>query len=291
MDDAAMHVTHVIRGEEHLANVPKQLALYGALEETPPRFAHLPILLNSERKKLSKRDGATAVGDYRRLGYLPEALRNFLALLGWSPGGDREIMPIQEIVERFDLDRVQKQGAVFDTVKLTWMNGEYIKLAPIDALVDTAIHLIESEPDAQALRGERAHVAAVCEVLRERAKTVAEIVRGHRYFFSRDMVIGWNPQAVQQRAGSPAALDRLQTANAALAQCAAWDAESLETCLRGLAQRSGVKAGEYIGPIRVAVTGEAVSPGIFETLALVGRELSLGRINAFLAAHRTASAV
>jgi glutamyl-tRNA synthetase len=268
-----------------LANVPKQLLLHRALGHEPPRFAHLPIILNAQRKKLSKRDGATAVGDYKRLGYLPNALVNFLALLGWSPGGDREIMPLDEMVAIFDLARVQKSGAVFDTTKLTWMNGEYIKAAKTETIVDGVLALLELEPDVAELRIDRWHVTAICELLRERAKTLAEIVRANKYLFSKAHVLDWDEAAVQKRAGTPEAMARLRDAHAALREVEDWDKVPLEEALRALAERSGIKAGEYIQPLRVAITGVAVSPGIFETLEVLGRDVSLGRVNAFLSAR------
>lgn len=291
VDDAQMQITHVIRGEEHLGNVPKQILMYKALGYEPPQFAHLPILLNNDRKKLSKRDGATAVGDYRRLGYLPNALVNFLALLGWSPGGDKELMKIDEMLALFDLERVQKSGAVFDTVKLTWMNGEYLKVAKIDTLVDGVLELIELEPDVAQLRTDRWHVTAICELLRERAKTLAEIIRANKYLFSTSFTLPWDPQAVQKRAGSPEALERLREVGTTLRDCEEWDKVPLEAALRALSERTGVKSGEYIQPLRVAVTGASVSPGIFETIEVLGREVTLGRTSAFLAAQRTGSAV
>jgi glutamyl-tRNA synthetase len=285
VDDAAMRITHVIRGEEHLSNTPKQVLLYRALGLEVPQFAHLAILLNAERKKLSKRDGATAVFEYRNLGYLPEALRNFLALLGWSPGGDRELMTLNEMIELFDLARVQKHGAVFDTIKLTWMNGEYIKASPLEALADRTRTLLLERPDADSLRTDREHVIAVCTLLRERAKTLAEIVVGGRYFFSRELRLDWDPLAVAKRAGTPEARERLREAGEALREAPGFDRTTVEHVVRGLAERSGHKAGDYIQPLRVATTGFAVSPGIFEVCEVLGREIVLGRVAAFLAAH------
>lgn len=288
VDDAAMQITHVIRGEEHLANVPKQLALYRALGEAPPQFAHLPILLNNDRKKLSKRDGATALGDYKRLGYLPKALVNFLILLGWSPGEDREIMSLDEMIALFDLDRVQKHGAVFDTVKLTWMNGEYMKTAKIDQLADGVLELLEFEPDVAELRMDRFHIIAVCELLRERAKTLAEIIRGNKYFFTKSHVLEWDSEAVRKRAGTPQALERLRQALDELREIDQWERVSLEAAIRARSDKEQAKAAEFIQPLRVAVTGQAISPGIFETLDVLGRELTIGRVSAFLAAYSTA---
>lgn len=285
VDDAAMQITHVIRGEEHLANTPKQIALYEALGEPIPQFAHLPILLNAERRKLSKRDGATGVSEYRSQGFLPDALVNFLALLGWSPpGGDREIFSRNELSQIFDLDRVQKHGAVFDHVKLTWMDGEYIRMAPLDTLVELALELLAQSPDPAALRSDRAHVAACCTLMRDRIRTVGELVHGSRYLFVRDLELAWDEEAVQKRAGSPEALQRLSEAAEAL-QDVDWNRAAIEAAIRDLAERDKRKAGEYIGPMRVAITGLAVSAGIFETAEVLGRGIALGRIHAFLRAR------
>jgi len=287
VDDAAMQITHVIRGEEHLGNLPKQLLLHVALGNTAPQFAHLPILLNTERKKLSKRDGATALSDYRRLGYLPGALLNFLALLGWSPGNDRELLSLEEIIALFDFERVQKHGAVFDTVKLTWMNGEYLKTAAHEELVAGVRELLRREADAADLRTDSQHVGKVCELLRGRAKTLAEIVKANKYLFSRALVLHWDANAISQRAATRESRLRLADAQSVLRELRTWDRAPVEEALRALAQSQGCKAAEYIGPLRVAVTGQAVSPGIFETLEVIGRETSLGRIDAFLSVVST----
>lgn len=285
VDDAAMQITHVIRGEEHLANTPKQIALYEALGEPIPQFAHLPILLNEDRKKLSKRDGATGVSEYRTNGFLPDALVNFLALLGWSPpGGDREIFSRDELCEIFDLERVQKHGAVFDHVKLAWMNGEYIRLAPVETLVQIASEMLAAQPDAASLRRDREHVTACCELMRERIKTIDDLVRGARYLFVRDTEIAWNDEAVAKRAGTPEARERLRDAANALKDVP-WNRTAIEEMIRDLAQRNKQKPGEYIGAIRVAITGLAVSAGLFETAEVLGREIALGRIEAFLRKH------
>jgi glutamyl-tRNA synthetase len=289
VDDAAMKITHVIRGEEHLANTPKQIALYEALGEPIPQFAHLPILLNSERKKLSKRDGATGVSEYRRMGYLPDALVNFMALLGWSPpGGELEIMTRDEMIGLFDLERVQKHGAIFDQVKLDWMNGEYVRTAPLERLVEMTSDLLAAQADAAGLRTDRAHVAAACELMRERIKTIDDLVTGSRYLFTTDLVIPWDPDAVAKRAGTPQVRERLREVGAALEALDEWSRASIEEAIRSLAERLSVKAGELIGATRVAITGAAVSAGLFETAEVLGREITLGRIAAFLNSQEVA---
>lgn len=281
VDDAAMHITHVIRGEEHLANTPKQILLYQALGYAVPQFAHLPIILNTERRKLSKRDGATAVSDYRKAGYVPAALRNFLALLGWSPGGDREIMALDDMIAAFDFARVQKSGAVFDTVKLTWMNGEYLKTMMPDELVPAVLELLDGRPDAAQLRRDHEHVRAVCAMLRERAKTIAEIA-GQTYLFSTARTLEWDPAAVEKRAGDRLSRERLAAVAQTFAGVEDFTREPLEAALRVLAESQGVKAGDLIGPLRVALTGVAVSPGIFELCEVLGKAVVLARIAAFL---------
>lgn len=284
LDDAAMKITHVIRGEEHLSNTPKQVLLCRALGLEPPQFAHIPIILNTERKKLSKRDGATAVSDFRRLGYLPEALLNFLALVGWSPGEDREIMERPQLIGLFDLERVQKHGAIFDTAKLTWMNGEYIRQAPLDDIVRAATELLSFDAQPDQLRSDARHVRAVCALLHERARTIAEITVAHRYLFTTTAFIEWDEASVQKRAGTLEALDRLRAVRAELAD-ADFEKTSLEARLRSLAERNAAKLGEFVHPVRVAVTGFAVSPGIFEVLDVLGRAVTLARIDAFLASR------
>jgi len=221
------------------------------------------------------------VADFQRLGYLPEALLNFIALLGWSPGEDRELMTREELVAAFDVARVQKHGAKFDTEKLAWMNGEYIKQAPIDELVDGVSLILSLQPDAASLRTDRAYVAAVCELLRERAKTLAEMVEANRYFFEAASIAP-DPEAVKKRASSPLAFERLALVHTMLTAVPTWDAVTLETAIRALADEHGGKAGDFIHPLRVAVTGYAVSPGIFQTLEVLGRDLSLRRISEFL---------
>lgn len=281
VDDAAMEITHVIRGEEHLANTPKQILLHRALGHEPPRFAHLPIILNTERKKLSKRDGATAVSEYESQGFLPEALRNFLVLLGWSPGDDREVLTLDEMVKSFDLARVQKHGAVFDTVKLTWMNGEYVRKADLSVIVAALETLIAQRPSQPALRYDRDHLRAVAEVVRERIKTVTEIL-DLAYFFTRETTITWDEASVAKRAGTSQARVYLADVRKVLAPLGTFNRTTVETAIRALAADSGVKAGDYIAPLRVAITGTAVSPGIFEVCEVIGHEIVLGRVDAFL---------
>ena len=241
----------------------------------------MPIILNGERKKLSKRDGATAVSEYRALGYLPEALRNFLVLLGWSPGQDREVMTLEEMIESFSLERVQRHGAVFDAVKLRWMNGEYLRRVAIDEVVDSLEALARERPERESMRYDRDHLRAVAVVVRERVKRLGEIL-DLEYFFSKAVVIPWDAEAVAKGAGSLSARAHLAALRGVLAAVERFTRAEIEVALRAFATERGVKAGEYIAPLRVALTGAAVSPGIFEVCEVLGHEVVVGRIDAFL---------
>jgi glutamyl-tRNA synthetase len=281
VDDYSMAITHVIRGEEHLANTPKQLLLYEALGWQSPAMAHLPIILNEQRRKLSKRDGATFVNDYQDLGYLPDALVNFLALLGWSPGDNRELMTIGEMVRDFRLDDVVKHPAIFDIAKLGWMNKEYLKAVPLDAAAARVLELLPKRmPEAN--RTEPEHVARVTALLLERVRTIAEIVDHGAYFFT-DGPVEPTSEALEKHSAAPETIGRLEAARAALAAAPGFSVEDVEAAIRGLAASSGVKAAAYIHPLRVALTGQAVSPGIFEVASIIGRDVSLLRIDALLA--------
>jgi len=280
VDDHAMEITHVIRGEEHLANTPKQLLLYEAFGWEPPIMAHLPIILNEQRRKLSKRDGATFVNDYRELGYLPEALVNFLALLGWSPGDNREIMPLTEIVREFTLDDVVKHPAIFDLNKLGWMNKEYLKDLPLHVAVDRVAALLRKRTPS-ATRTDPKHIERVTGLLVDRVRTLADVIDLGAYFFT-DGPIDPTPEALEKHCKAPETVERLRAVRGALAGAPGFGEADIETAIRGLAEKHGVKAGSYIHPLRVALTGQAVSPGIFEVTSIVGRETSLARIDALL---------
>ena len=280
VDDRAMAISHVIRGEEHLANTPKQLLVYQAMGWRPPLFAHLPIILNEQRAKLSKRDGAAFLADYEAMGILPAAMLNFLALLGWSPGDDREILTREELIAQFDLDRVVKHPAIFDAGKLRWMNGEYMKTAPMDELEAGVRRLIERSEVAagDVLDG---NVVPATELLRGRVRTLADIVDQGGYLL-RDGPVTPTPEALATHCAAPDTADRLRRVRAALHDLPEFAASDVETAIRSLAQRDGSKAAAYIHPLRVALTGQAVSPGIFEVAQLVGKQLSLQRIDGLI---------
>ena len=281
-DDVAMKITLVMRGDDHISNTPKQIMLYRALGDPVPQFAHLPMIHGMDGKKLSKRHGATAVGDYQHLGIVPEAMVNFLALLGWSPGGDREIMALEQMIELFSADGLQKKAAVFDTQKLEWMNGQYLSTMPIETLEPRVTPAIAASGVAtpDQLRG--SGYVALLELLRVRARTIHDIVRQAGPYLTE--TIPYDPEAVEKGWKNPAeaaallqaVLDRLRSANE-------WTAESLEAALRTLAEERGINAGKIFQPMRVALTGMSVSPGIFDVLVTLGRAKSLSRLESALA--------
>ena len=293
VDDHDMAISHVIRGDEHLANTPKQQLLYEALGWQPPRFAHIPIILNAQRRKLSKRDGATSLNDYEAMGYVPEAVVNFLALLGWSPGDNREILTRDELIRLFDLDGVVKHPAIFDTAKLGWMNKEYIKAEPAAVLAKRVNDLIRRgtmsgnvgvatsvAPEKNAF--DPAYIERVATLFHDRVRTVVDVLELGSYFFSDDPIAP-TEEALSKHCAGPETLTRLREVRVALADLTSFDTASVERAVRELGAAKDVKASDYIHPLRVAVTGQAVSPGIFEVCSILGQERVLARIDALAA--------
>ncbi|MEP7384718.1 MAG: glutamate--tRNA ligase [Gemmatimonadota bacterium] len=279
-DDIAMAITVVMRGDDHISNTPKQILLYEALGAPLPTFAHLPMINGADGKKLSKRHGATAVGDYSELGILPDAMCNFLALLGWSPGGDREVMTRQELIDFFSADGLLKKAAVFDVKKLEWMNGQHFIHMPIDAL-DAYLRpfLVRAGlTTAEAIEARTAWWHHLLELLRLRARTVNELVEQCRPYFLDDVAYDADAAAKQwkDRAGSA---ELLRDVRARLAD-GAWEPAVMEESLRALGEARGIGAGKIFQPMRVALTGVAATPGIFDVLMAIGRDRSLARLDA-----------
>ena len=284
-DDIAMGITVVMRGDDHISNTPKQILLYRALRAELPIFAHLPMIHGMDGKKLSKRHGATAVGDYQHLGLLPGAMLNFLALLGWSPGGDREVMTLDEMVELFGVEGLQKKAAIFDPKKLEWMNGQHLSMIPLSELEPRVTPLIVAAglSPAEDLARRRDWYFRLLDLLRIRSRTLDDIVRQAGPYFLE--TIEYDPVAVSKNWKDRSEASSLLSATRdALAASPAWEPEPLEAALRALAEASGITAGKVFQPLRVALTGLTVSPGIFEMLIQMGRELSLKRIDDALAA-------
>jgi glutamyl-tRNA synthetase len=271
-DDVEMAITHVVRGDDHISNTPKQILLYRAAGAVVPQFAHVPLILGPDRKRLSKRHGATSVMEYARQGFLPEAMVNFLALLGWSPGGDRELFSRDELAGAFALEGVSGGNAVFNPEKLDWFNQQHIaRLAP-DALALRLKPLLEAADlwRDEYLGDRHAWFFAVLALLTPRAKRLGDFALQGRFFFTD--TVEYDPAAVEQHlrvAGMDAHLSALDTA---LQGLSTFDSGSIEAALRATASARGVKAATLIHSTRVAVTGKTVSPGLFDVLALLGRD-------------------
>lgn len=282
-DDLAMGITLVMRGDDHISNTPKQILLYRALGAREPTFAHLPMIHGLDGKKLSKRHGATAVGDYRHRGILPGAMRNFLALLGWSPGGDREVMQLGEMVELFSVEGLQKKAAVFDPRKLEWMNGEHLSLMEaeeLEPLVTPAL-IRAGLATAQDLAERREWYLRLLDLLKVRARLVDDIVWQAGPYLADE--IAYDPDAVAKHwKDGGATADVLVAARERLGSLDRWEPESMEEAMRALAEERGVAPGKIFQPLRIALTGMPVSPGIFDVLAMMGRERSVRRIDAAL---------
>ena len=279
IDDYDMKITHVIRGDDHISNTPKQLAVYQALGIEPPKFAHIPLILGTDRSRMSKRHGATSISDYREMGFLPDALVNYISLLGWAPTGDREAMPIEEIIKEFSLERVGKTGAVFDINKLTWMNGEYMRAKKIEDLIPLVAPRLK-EKGVIGDSCDKVRLAEVVELFHPRAKTIAELADSAAPFFTDEM--DYDEAAVASILAKEGVKARLEAVIAKFSSLKTFDPQALEACVRDLASGSGVKAADLIHPIRVAVTGRKVGASLFETISLIGREKTLARLKVSL---------
>jgi glutamyl-tRNA synthetase len=276
VDDEAMGITHVIRGEDHLSNTPKHIALIRALGYREPRFGHIPLILNPDRSKMSKRKSQTAMTAYREEGYLPEAMVNFLAFLGWSPGTEEEIFTLDELAERFEIGRVHKGGAVFDRERLDHLNGVYIRALSDEQL---ALRLRPWVPDA--IRDE--DLVRIVPLVKERLTRLGDVVELIGFVWEPDDVVaGWyvGEQLHPKKGGPEDARRALERAAEMLGELddADFSADLLEQRAREAADAAGMRAGDFFSPIRVAVTGRPISPPLFASLELLGRDRSLARI-------------
>ena len=278
VDDAEMRITHVIRGDDHISNTFKQILLYKALEIKPPEFLHLPLILGEDRSKLSKRHGAISVTDYRDQGYLPDAFFNFLVLLGWSPGEEKEFLTREELIEIFSFERVRDSSAIFDVKKLDWMNGQYINQLEDEALLEAVLPYLKKAGlvDEGLLATRRQWLLQVLNLLKERAKRLTDFVRLGEYFFIDE--VEYDLKAVKKHFGENGVGKRLQALRDTLAELEDFSLSSVETALRGLADQLGVSASKLIHPIRVALTGQQVGPSLFELVDLMGKERTITRL-------------
>jgi glutamyl-tRNA synthetase len=277
IDDHEMGITHVIRGEDHISNTPKQIPLYDALGFAMPKFAHIPLILGEDRSRLSKRHGATSVRDYRAAGYLHEAIVNYLALLGWSPGNNQEIIGLQEMIEKFSLERVQSTGAIFNIKKMDWVNGEYIRsFAPEKLKQLFTDALVESGVPAASL--ESGWMDRFTALYRERVFVLKDLPTETTFFFKDEAPWDEEGEAVLKKdVKLPEIFVKYADCLAALPD---FGHESVEKASRDFMKEIGVTGKQFIHPCRVAVTGRMVSPGFFETLSLVGKDRVVKRLRA-----------
>ena len=271
VDDIEMKITHVIRGEDHLSNTPKHIALFRAFGVEPPKYAHIPMILNPDGTKMSKSDPDAAkarlasLQTYVEDGYVPEAVRNYLCLLGWSPKDNREVMPIDDIVRLFDLPQILRNNARFDSTKLTWMNGEYLRAMPLDRFIELARPFTGGHSDPKVLA-----------LVKEKIKLLKELPDWTNYFFTEDYP--FDPEALKKSCSSPQTAPRLVKLAERFSALSSWDAASLETALKTLAGEMSIKTGELIHPCRVAVSGRSAGPSLYHMLEVLGRDRVLARL-------------
>ena len=286
VDDIDMRITHVIRGADHLSNTPKQILLYGALGAPPPVFAHVPLILGADKKRLSKRHGATDVNMYRAEGFLPEAFRNFLALLGWAPGGDEEFLRTKDLLQKFSLEGVSRTNAVFDRPKLEWFNTQYLQKLPIEELLPEVEKelkrngLWKPEWAAGAAPGpdgrDHAWFSKTVDLLRPRIRLLPDFSSWSRAFFSDDFPR--DPAAKEKFWKDPKVPELLAKLADALEALTEWNHDACDHALRAVAEAAGVKAGLLINATRVAIVGQAVAPPLFDTMVVLGQQRVIRRL-------------
>jgi glutamyl-tRNA synthetase len=272
VDDSDMEITHVARGDDHLSNTPKHIAIFKALGEEVPTFAHLPLLLGGDKKRLSKRTGATSTEEYATMGVLPEALFNFLLLLGWSPGDDREILSREEAERLFDLSDVNKSAAVFDVDKLMWLNGQYLQALTVDELHPRLSEFMPPRDLDEKLR-------SLIELYKVRSRTLVELAEQLADYYIGDDEVDYDEAAKKKHLKGENLAERLADLRTTLATDEAFTIESTEAAVRALAESKGIGAGKYIHPLRVALVGKISSPPIFDVAIALGKKASLARLD------------
>jgi glutamyl-tRNA synthetase len=279
VDDADMGITHIIRGDDHIANTPKQILIYQALGIKPPKFAHIPLILGEDKSRMSKRHGATSILEYREKGYFPEAIVNFISLMGWSPKDNREKLSIEQIIKLFSLKSIVKTGAVFNIQKLNWLNGEYIRQKPLSELAAfVAGHLIKrgiikEDYNRQWLEG-------VVKSFQTRFCNIDELVEKSSFLFNDDIV--FNQQAKAEYLGSKAQIECLKLLRQKLAGLEVFDPASIEQAVKALSDELGIKPADIIHPARVALTGASAAPGIYDVIYLIGKARVLKRLDGII---------
>lgn len=272
VDDLEMKMTHVIRGEDHLSNTPKHIELYNALGAEPPAFAHIPLILNHEGKKLSKRDGGSSLAYFMENGYVPEAVLNYLCLLGWSPGENREMLTLPEIQGLFTLEGINRRNAIFDLDKCFWLNGQHLQKMSSERFAALSRPFVEK---ANIDFGTEAQLDQALAIVKPKVKHLSDVPAWIGFLFTEEYP--FEPEAVEKALRKPDALTHLATLGNALASLEEWTHPAIEACLKETATSAGQKVGAFVHPARVAVTGKTVGPGLYEMLELLGKDRVLAR--------------
>lgn len=278
VDDAAMEITHVIRGEDHISNTPKQIMIYQALGLKAPKFAHLPLIMGDDGR-LSKRTGAVAVSDYRKEGFLPEAIVNYLMLLGWSPGGNQEKVDLTSAVKKFSIKKINKAAAVFSMDKLKWLNGQYLKEMPAGKLTDLLIPFLKEKGYVSA-DFDRPRLEKIVDLFKVRMSTLMDFLEWADFVFVDKLTVG---DEIRQQHLSHDRSKEFQLLSERISRLDTFDTASIEKTFRDLVAELGIQASELVHPVRVALTGKAIGPGLFDTMAILGKEKTVQRLReAFL---------
>ncbi len=279
VDDLQLAITHVIRAEEHLSNTPRQQLCALALGYELPAFAHVPMILAPDRSKLSKRHGATSVEEFQNEGYLPEALVNYMVLLGWSPGEDRELLNLEEMIEAFNLEKVNKTAAIYDVTKLAWMNGHYLRECEPERLAELAAPFFKEQGllEGELSSMEMDYLKRVLKALRERARTLVEMAAAADYFYLDDFE--YDQKGIKKAFQKEGAADVLRSIRKELSTLEEFNEEKTEALFNQMSEKTGLSFGRLIQPTRLALTGRMGGPGLFEIMSLLGKEKTLNRID------------
>jgi glutamyl-tRNA synthetase len=275
VDDALMQISHVIRGEDHISNTPKQIVMYNALGFPIPKFAHLPLILGEDGARLSKRTGAVAVTQYRDKGFLSEALANYLTLLGWSPKNNQEIFDIQQIVKKFSIKKINKAAAVFSLEKLTWINAEHIKSKDLSTLTDRVIPFLQAKSYIEK-EYDRAFLEKIVKLYQKRTPTLVDFLERTAFIFKEEIVL---PAEMKEELEKKGYAKEFQALRKAFAEIERFDAPQIEQAFRGVVQELGMNASDLVHPVRMALTASSVGPGLFETIEVLGKEKTLQRLS------------
>ncbi len=280
VDDHEMNINNIIRGDDHIPNTPKQILLYEAFGWQIPKFAHIPLILGADNKRLSKRHGATAVGEFRARGYLPQALLNYLSLLGWSPGDDNEIMSVQEIKEKFTLKGISKKGAVFDETKLMWMNGHYIREMPDEQILPHVQNYLQSTRKDQIEDVDHAYLMNVIRLVKNRVRLLTDFVDSASFFYEDPKK--YDPKGVNKYLKKADIWMYISELTDKLVNISDYNETSIENLLRSLAEEKNISAAKIIHPVRLALTGKTASPGLFEMMEILGRDTVIRRLKSLI---------